>query len=59
MVPLNQGLFADTQAAVVRKLEMLGERDLIDIETSTHTFFANGLQPTIVMLLLLRSVFGV
>src|SRR5439155_2781951 len=31
------------QAAVIMKLEMRGERELVERETSTHTFFANGL----------------
>jgi len=33
----------ETDSAIVTKLESLGVRDLIDIETSTHTFYANGL----------------
>jgi protein gp37 len=33
----------DTEPATVVRLESLGERELIDIETTTHTFFANGL----------------
>ncbi len=37
------GTSLDAQPAIITKLEMLGERELIDIETTTHTFFANGL----------------
>ncbi len=37
------GTSVDAEAAAVTKLELLGERELIDIETTTHTFFANGL----------------
>jgi len=33
----------DTEPATVVRLESLGEHELIDIETTTHTFFANGL----------------
>lgn len=37
------GTSLDAQPAMITQLEMLGERELIDIETTTHTFFANGL----------------
>jgi protein gp37 len=37
------GAKIDVEPATVIRLEVIGERDLIDIETTTHTFFANGL----------------